>query len=203
MAEDKKVVVCIEDEPEMIDLVKLILGRKGFELVGAVGGREGLKKVRGFLFSTGLNLQSDLEAGSLSSDFQQEFQNNEISLSNDVTITPKEDGSGWYINDTEREQTYVVEKGVETLDIYAPDLKPDLVLLDLMMPDMDGWEVYQKMKTDDDLKEIPVIVVTAKAQSIDKVLGLHIAKVEDYVTKPFGPQELLQAVNKVLGLDES
>jgi CheY-like chemotaxis protein len=203
MAEDKKVVVCIEDEPEMIDLVKLILGRKGFELVGAVGGREGLKKVRGFLFSTGLNLQSDLEAGSLSSDFQQEFQNNEIPLSNDVTITPKEDGSGWHINDTEREQTYVVEKGIETLDIYAPDLKPDLVLLDLMMPDMDGWEVYQKMKTDDDLKEIPVIVVTAKAQSIDKVLGLHIAKVEDYVTKPFGPQELLQAVNKVLGLDES
>jgi CheY-like chemotaxis protein len=203
MAEDKKVVVCVEDEPEMIDLVKLILGRKGFELVGAVGGREGLKKVRGFLFSTDLNLQSDLEAGSLSSDFQQEFQNNEILLSNDVTITPKEDGSGWYINDAERERTYIVEKGLETLDLYAPDLKPDLVLLDLMMPDMDGWEVYQKMKTDEDLKEIPVIVVTAKAQSIDKVLGLHIAKVEDYVTKPFGPQELLQAVNKVLGLDES
>jgi two-component system response regulator VicR len=129
MAEDKKVVVCVEDEPEMIDLVKLILGRKGFELVGAVGGREGLETVR--------------------------------------------------------------------------QLKPDLVLLDLMMPDMDGWEVYQKMKTDEDLKDIPVIVVTAKAQSIDKVLGLHIAKVEDYVTKPFGPQELLQAVNKVLGLDES
>ncbi|MBN1977142.1 MAG: response regulator [Anaerolineae bacterium] len=129
MAEDKKVVVCVEDEPEMIDLVKLILGRKGFELVGAVGGREGLETVR--------------------------------------------------------------------------QLKPDLVLLDLMMPDMDGWEVYQKMKTDEELKEIPVIVVTAKAQSIDKVLGLHIAKVEDYVTKPFGPQELLQAVNKVLGLDES
>ena len=203
MAEDKKVVVCIEDEPEMIDLVKLILGRKGFELVGAVGGREGLKKVRGFLFNTELNLQSDLEAGSLSSDFQQEFQNNEILLSDDVAITPKEDGSGWYLNDTEKERTYVVEKGLETLDVYAPDLKPDLVLLDLMMPDMDGWEVYQKMKTDDDLKEIPVIVVTAKAQSIDKVLGLHIAKVEDYVTKPFGPQELLQAVNKVLGLDES
>ncbi len=125
MAEEKrKVVVCIEDEPEMIDLVKLILGRKGFELIGAVGGREGLETVR--------------------------------------------------------------------------QRKPDLVLLDLMMPDMDGWEVYQQMKTDDELKNIPVIVVTAKAQSIDKVLGLHIAKVDDYVTKPFGPQELLQSVNKVL-----
>jgi DNA-binding response OmpR family regulator len=126
MAEKKKVVICIEDEPEMIDLVQLILGRKGFDLVGAVGGREGLETVR--------------------------------------------------------------------------RLKPDLVLLDLMMPDMDGWEVYQQMKADEELKSIPVIVVTAKAQSIDKVLGLHIAKVDDYVTKPFGPQELLQSVNKVLGL---
>jgi two-component system response regulator VicR len=127
MAEEKRTVVCVEDEPEMIDLVKLILGRKGFDLVGAVGGREGIEAVR--------------------------------------------------------------------------KLKPDLVLLDLMMPDMDGWEVYQQMKADDALKDIPVIVVTAKAQSIDKVLGLHIAKVDDYVTKPFGPQELLQSVNKVLGLE--
>ena len=66
------------------------------------------------------------------------------------------------------------------------------------MPDMDGWEVYQKMKADDATKAIPVIVVTAKAQSIDKVLGLHIAKVDDYITKPFGPQELLESVEKVL-----
>ena len=127
MAEEKKTVICIEDEPEMIDLIRLILGRKGFDLVGAIGGREGIDAVR--------------------------------------------------------------------------QLKPDLVLLDLMMPDMDGWEVYQQMKADDELKSIPVIVVTAKAQSIDKVLGLHIAKVDDYVTKPFGPQELLQSVNKVLGTD--
>jgi DNA-binding response OmpR family regulator len=70
-----------------------------------------------------------------------------------------------------------------------------------MMPDMDGWEVYQQMKADEELNDIPVIVVTAKAQSIDKVLGLHIAKVDDYVTKPFGPQELLTSVNKVLGIE--
>jgi DNA-binding response OmpR family regulator len=126
-AEEKLRVVCIEDEPEMIELIRLILGRKNFELIGAVGGHEGLDTVR--------------------------------------------------------------------------KLKPDLVLLDLMMPDMDGWEVYQQMKADETLKSIPVIVVTAKAQSIDKVLGLHIAKVDDYVTKPFGPQELLASVNKVLGLN--
>ncbi len=125
MAEDAKRVVCIEDEPEMIDLVRLILGRKGFDVIGANGGIEGLETVQ-------------------------------------------------------RE-------------------RPDLVLLDLMMPDMDGWEVYQQMKADEDLRDIPVVVVTAKAQSIDKVLGLHIAKVDDYITKPFGPQELLESVEKIIG----
>ena len=121
---DKRRVLCIEDEPEMIDLLRLILERKGFEVMGAVGGQEGLDTVR-------------------------------------------------------RE-------------------KPDLVLLDLMMPDVDGWEVYRQMKADDELKSIPVVVVTAKAQSIDKVLGLHIAKVDDYVTKPFGPTDLLDSVDRVL-----
>jgi DNA-binding response OmpR family regulator len=76
---------------------------------------------------------------------------------------------------------------------------PDLVLLDLMMPDMDGWEVYQQMKADESTRDIPVIVVTAKAQSIDKVLGLHIAKVDDYIAKPFSPQELMNSVDAVLG----
>ena len=122
---DKRRILCIEDEPEMIDLIRLILERRGFEVLGAVGGQEGLDAVR--------------------------------------------------------------------------SEKPDLVLLDLMMPDVDGWEVYRQMKADEELKNIPVVVVTAKAQSIDKVLGLHIAKVDDYVTKPFGPGDLLESVNRVLG----
>jgi DNA-binding response OmpR family regulator len=119
-----KRILCIEDEPEMIDLIRLILGRRGYEVIGAAGGKEGLKEVR--------------------------------------------------------------------------EKHPDLVLLDLMMPDMDGWEVYQQMKAEDSTRHIPVIVVTAKAQSIDKVLGLHIAKVDDYIAKPFSPQELLSSVEKVL-----
>jgi DNA-binding response OmpR family regulator len=123
-----KRVVYIEDEQEMIDLVRLILGRKGLEVIGANGGREGLELV-----------------------------------------------------------------GREM---------PDLVLLDLMMPDMDGWDVYQHMKADETQRDIPVIVITAKAQSIDKVLGLHIAKVDDYISKPFSPQELIDSVEKVLGTVE-
>lgn len=54
------------------------------------------------------------------------------------------------------------------------------------------------MRHSDTLKEIPVIVLTAKAESIDKVLGLHIAKVNDYITKPFSPSELIRSVQKVL-----
>src|SRR5690349_24704257 len=125
MAEKTRRILCIEDEPEMIDLIRLILGRKGFDVSGASGGQEGIYKVR--------------------------------------------------------------------------SEKPDLVLLDLMMPFMDGWEVYQQMKADEATKDIPVIVVTAKAQSIDKVLGLHIAKVDDYIAKPFSPQELLESVEKIIG----
>lgn len=125
MAEKKtQKILCIEDEQEMIDLIRLILTRRGFEVVGANGGKQGLEAIK------------------------QE--------------------------------------------------KPDLVLLDLMMPDMDGWEVYQQMKAEEATRDIPVIVVTAKAQSIDKVLGLHIAKVDDYIAKPFSPQDLMNSVDVVL-----
>jgi DNA-binding response OmpR family regulator len=117
-------VVCVEDEPEMIDLIRLILSRKGFEVIGANGGVAGLETVRAE--------------------------------------------------------------------------KPDVVLLDLMMPEMDGWQVYQQLKADPSTAEIPVIVVTAKAQNIDKVLGLHIAKVDDYIPKPFSLQELVDRVEAVL-----
>nr|MBN1228137.1 response regulator [Anaerolineae bacterium] len=124
--EDRSVtrVVCVEDESDMIELVKLILSKQGIEVFGAEGGQAGLEMIR--------------------------------------------------------------------------NRRPDLVLLDLMMPDMDGWEVYQTMKADPSLANIPVIIVTAKAQSIDKVLGLHIAKVDDYITKPFGPAELIASIERVL-----
>ncbi len=87
--------------------------------------------------------------------------------------------------------------GQEGLEMVAR-IQPDLVLLDLMMPDINGWDVYQQMKADERMKDIPVIVVTAKATSIDRVLGLHIAKVQDYITKPFSPNQLVQAIKRVL-----
>ena len=87
---NKKRILVIEDEAEMIDLTRIVLEREGFEVLGAVGGARGLELIK------------------------QE--------------------------------------------------KPDLILLDLMMPDIGGWEVYRQVKADPALAEIPVIIVTAKAQ---------------------------------------
>ena len=127
----KRRIVYIEDDSEMIDLVSMILNRRGFVVKGATGSRNGI-------------------------DLVQEEQ-------------------------------------------------PDLVLLDLMMPDMDGWEVYQQLRLNELTRQVPVIIITAKAQPIDRVLGLHIIKVDDYITKPFRPQELVDSIERVLaraaGLD--
>ena len=76
--------------------------------------------------------------------------------------------------------------------------KPDVVMLDLMMPNVDGWDVYNQIKADAELKHIPVIVVTAKAHAADKALALHLAKVDGYLVKPYEQAELLDLLNKVL-----
>lgn len=79
--------------------------------------------------------------------------------------------------------------------------KPDLVLLDLMMPVMDGWTVLQRMRADHELQHIPVVIVTAKANEMDRIFGLEVARVQGYVTKPFGPQELIRSVKHALEAD--
>jgi two-component system response regulator VicR len=102
MAEAKKTVVVIEDESEMIDLVRLILERRGLKVVGALTGCEGLETIR--------------------------------------------------------------------------RVKPSLILLDLMLPDMDGWEVYRQIKADPELKDIPIITTpTTKYQSIDDVIKRYLS----------------------------
>lgn len=93
-----------------------------------------------------------------------------------------------------------VAEGHEGLDLVRKE-KPDLVLLDIMLPDMGGWAVYQKMKAEKELSAIPVIVVTAQDAAIDRILGEHIAKVQVYITKPFSPKKLLSSINDVLGIE--
>ncbi len=124
MAETKKKVVCIEDDLSMVELVKTILGLSGIEVIGAMGGREGLE---------------------------------------------------------------IIQR-----------IKPDLVLLDLMMPDMDGEQVYRHLKADNELGQIPVVILTADAQSMTKVVWQQVAKADGFVTKPFNAQDLVQAIHKAL-----
>lgn len=124
MEQPGKRVIYFEDDKDMVELVRIILGREGYQVEGIAEGQAGIKVVQQY--------------------------------------------------------------------------SPDVVLLDLMLPDIDGWELYRQLKHDESTADIPVIVITAKAQSIDKVLGLDIAKVDDYISKPFRPNELVERIEQVL-----
>lgn len=117
-------IVSIEDEIDMIDLIRLILMRRGYEVIGAQGGREGLRIVH--------------------------------------------------------------------------EQKPDLIMLDLMMPDIDGWEVYTQLKADPNTQMIPVLIVTARAQFKDRLVFVRQSGLDDYIIKPFGPGQLIDSVERLL-----
>jgi two-component system phosphate regulon response regulator PhoB/two-component system alkaline phosphatase synthesis response regulator PhoP len=79
----------------------------------------------------------------------------------------------------------------------AGSRKPDLILLDLMLPDADGMDICKGLKSDDDTRDIPVIMLTAKSMETDKVTGLDTGA-DDYITKPFSPREMVARVKAVL-----
>jgi len=74
---------------------------------------------------------------------------------------------------------------------------PDLLLLDLMLPDIEGTELCRKIRAIPELAELPVIMLTAKAEEVDRIVGLELGA-DDYVTKPFSPRELMLRVKAVL-----
>jgi two-component system alkaline phosphatase synthesis response regulator PhoP len=80
---------------------------------------------------------------------------------------------------------------------YARDEKPDLMFLDVMMPKKNGYEVCEAIKQDPDLKDIYIILLTAKGQAADKVRG-EAVKANEYITKPFNPDEILQKARDIL-----
>ena len=112
----------VDDEPDTVDLIKLVLETEGYEVIPAYSGKECLEKLR-------------------------------------------------------------IEQ-------------PVLVLLDIMMPVMDGWEVYHKIK--ETYHDLPVAILTIRDRDIDKMLGLHVLKADDYITKPFGRKELVDRVKKII-----
>ena len=79
----------------------------------------------------------------------------------------------------------------------ACDQRPALVVLDLMLPELDGTEVCKRLKADARTAQIPIIMLTAKADEVDRVLGLELGA-DDYVTKPFSPRELVLRVKTIL-----
>ena len=121
-------VLCIDDEPGVVELVSLILKAQNIQVDGAQNGLEGLESMR---------------------------QN-----------------------------------------------PPDAVLLDIMMPEMDGWEVYRQIRADHRLKDIPVIILTARNSSFEEIIARERAGVNDYVTKPFVPNDLRKSLAKVLNFTD-
>lgn len=87
--------------------------------------------------------------------------------------------------------------GQEGLD-KAREMKPDLILLDIMMPKMDGYQVCRFLKFDEEYKDIPIIMLTARGQESDKNTGKNVGA-DDYVTKPFDGGELLLKIKKLVG----
>ncbi|MDY5822153.1 MAG: response regulator transcription factor [Helicobacter sp.] len=85
----------------------------------------------------------------------------------------------------------------EALNALSEDCMPELILLDMMLPEQDGIEVLKILKKKQSTKHIPVILLTAKSSELDKVYGLNMGA-DDYVTKPFGVLELLARINALL-----
>ena len=79
----------------------------------------------------------------------------------------------------------------------ARDARPELILLDVMVPQLNGWEVCRRLKSETETRAIPIIMVTGRVEEGDKVLGFELGA-DDYVTKPFSPRELVARVRAVV-----
>src|SRR5216117_4388332 len=89
----------------------------------------------------------------------------------------------------------IAGNGADALRL-ARDTRPDVILLDIMVPQLNGWEVCRRLKEDPDTRAIPVIMVTGRVEEGNKVLGFELGA-DDYVTKPFSPRELLARIRAV------
>ena len=119
----KKILV-VDDEEDVIEVLRLVLGKKGYEVIAATSGMDGLT--------------------------------------------------------------------------HAEEALPDLILLDIMMHQMDGWEVLKLLKLDERTAGIPVVILSARVEPKDKIRGLQEGAI-DYVTKPFAVREILETIAAVLG----
>lgn len=96
----------------------------------------------------------------------------------------------------------VVSTGAEALEQIRGGMPPDLVVLDLMLPDISGTEVCRQLRQGSDTRRIPVLMLTAKTDPIDRVVGFEVGA-DDYVTKPFSVRELVLRIRAILRRTES
>jgi two-component system alkaline phosphatase synthesis response regulator PhoP len=102
-------------------------------------------------------------------------------------------------------RAYLEQAGYQVLAVYDGQTalhvlrreRPDLVVLDLMLPDRDGWDVTRIVRGDPNIKSTPIIMLTARVEDQDKIVGLELGA-DDYVTKPFNPREIVARVRAVL-----
>ncbi|HET9952423.1 MAG TPA: response regulator [Candidatus Eisenbacteria bacterium] len=87
--------------------------------------------------------------------------------------------------------------GEQALERLKSD-KPDLIVLDIMMPKVDGYEVCRTIKTNPETQHIPVILLSAKGRNVDQKMGFDVGA-DDYITKPFSPRKLVERINSLLG----
>lgn len=102
-------------------------------------------------------------------------------------------------------QSYLERAGFQVLTAYDGETalhairreRPDLVVLDLMLPNRDGWEITRLVRSDESLAGLPIIMLTARIEDTDKIVGLELGA-DDYIAKPFNPHEVVARVRAVL-----
>lgn len=101
-----------------------------------------------------------------------------------------------YNLEKENYEIFCAENGKEAL-VIAKEKRPTLILLDVMLPQMDGYDVCKEIRKDNSISTTPIIMITAKGEELDKVLGLELGA-DDYITKPFSIRELIARIKAVL-----
>ena len=96
----------------------------------------------------------------------------------------------------ENYQVTAVESGMKCLDLLKTDQIPDLILLDVMMPEMSGWKTFDKIKENESWRNIPIIFLTARTDKIAKYTGEFLA--EDYIEKPAEIPEIKKRIDKII-----
>src|SRR5689334_10585349 len=96
----------------------------------------------------------------------------------------------------EHYQVLIANDGQTALHMVRRE-HPNLIVLDLMLPDRDGWEITRTIRNDSTLHSIPIIMLTARIEDSDKIIGLELGA-DDYITKPFNPREMVARVRSVL-----